>query len=366
MLSPAAAPLAWLDAFAASGDAVRRLPGRRLCVADAKAGRAILHNDDRAFVEHSDFFTTRSGIFAPRAAQIAMGRDVRSLLSEGLARADVDTALAELDRRSVWPAAGCRLIAGLSMDLLAGPARDPAFRALLGEIVRVRILDRGVRRPNLLRGLVRKRLFFAAFARERRSFDPDAPRNDALASVFAHGGTANDAQLAEVYLGFVFSLVSSAGLTLAWTVKLAVGAGKTQAPPDRLVSEALRLFPIAWWMARRPAGAFDLLGERVTARDIVIVSPYAIHRNPAYWPEPTQYLPERWGEGADRSAWLPFGAGPHSCIAMRLTFHLLERILGGLFGGLSGGNWTIEDSGGGAMIGAALAPAPFTLIRLPR
>jgi cytochrome P450 len=264
-------------------------------------------------------------------------------------------------RRSTRGAFGRLPAAGSSArSACACSERDPAFHALLGEIVQARILDRGTRRPSLLRGLVRKRRFLNAFARERRRSDTERP-SDALEMVFAHGGGAGDAQLAEVYLGFVFSLVSSVGMTLAWTVKLAVSEGKTAAPPEHLVSEALRLFPIAWWLARKPARDLELLGEPVSKADTVIVSPYAVHRNPLRWPQPTRFLPERWAEGADRSAWLPFGAGPHSCVAMRLTFHLLDRVLGALFTARFG----IEDGDGGPMIGAALAPAPFTLIRLP-
>jgi hypothetical protein len=350
-------PLGWLDALAASGEGARSLPSRQLCISDAEAGRAILHNKQGLFEEHSDFFTTRDGIFAPRRAQQAMGRDVRSLLAAGLAGADAEAAAERLGRETDWPGSGCALVAGLGMPLLAGPGRSHRFRFLLDEIVRVRILERGIREPGRIRAAIRKRQFLAAFGRERRR--PEQP-DDALGLVFAQGGAASDPQLAEVFLGFVFSLVSSAGLTLGWTLKLALSNDKADLPPDHLVSEALRLYPIAWWLARRPAGPMTLLGHRLDPSDTVIVSPYAIHRNPASWSEPTRFLPERWAQPLDRSAWLPFGAGPHSCIAAGLTFQLLQRLLRAFLGQ----RWKMEGGTGKPLIGVALAPPLFRLIRL--
>ena len=350
-------PLPWLDDLAAGGEGACALPGRRLCIADAGVGREILHNKDALFVEHSDFFTTRAGVFSPRRAQLDMGREVRSFLSEGLGRSEIERAVAGLGGETQWPGTGCALVADLSMPLLAGPDRSSRFRVLLEEIVRVRILERGIRRPGRIRGAIRKRRFLAAFAEERRR--PRQPA-DALALVFAHGGTAGDAQLAEVFLGFVFSLASSVGLTLGWTMKLAVSHGKTGLPPDHLVSEALRLYPIAWWLARRPAGPLTLLGHAVDSSHTVIVTPYAIHRNSACWPEPTRFLPERWAQPLDRAAWLPFGAGPHSCVAASLSFQLLQRLLRPLLGR----PWRIEGGTGGPLIGAALAPPLFRLIRV--
>jgi cytochrome P450 len=355
----AANPLPWLDELAASGEGARRLPSRQLCVADARTGRNILHNKDGCFAEHSDFFTTRRGVFEPRSAQQAMAREARSLLSEGLARADVEAAVAQFGRESDWPGSGCALLADLSLPLLAARERSERFRSLLAEIVRVRILERGIRRPGLVRSAVRKRQFLAGFARERSRADQPS---DTLGLVFAHGGTASDAQLAEIFLGFVFSLASSVGLTLGWTLKLAVSHGRTGLPPDHLVSEALRLYPIAWWMARRPAEPMTLLGHRIDPSFEVIVSPYAIHRNPAYWTDSTRFAPERWAEPVDRSAWLPFGAGAHSCVAMGLTFGLLRRLLDAFLGR----SWRIEGGTGAPLIGVALAPPLFRLVHVPR
>ena len=88
-----------------------------------------------------------------------------------------------------------------------------------------------------------------------------------------------------------------------------------------------------------------------------MISPYAIHRNSAHWDEPTRFLPERWSATADRSAWLPFGAGDHGCVAAGLSVGLASRLLGEILSR----DVEIELGDGHPSLGAALAPPRFIL-----
>ncbi|HYJ84175.1 MAG TPA: cytochrome P450, partial [Allosphingosinicella sp.] len=165
-------------------------------------------------------------------------------------------------------------------------------------------------------------------------------------------------QLVEIYLGFVFALAGSVGFALGWSVLLTVSHGEESEPPKHIVSEALRLYPVAWLFGRKPLVPHALAGIEVGPADEVMVSPYAVHRNPAHWPDPTLFAPSRWREAHDRSAWLPFGAGEHTCAAVSTTFQILERVLAELFQGYSA---RIPQAGERPGIAAALAPPPFTL-----
>jgi cytochrome P450 len=54
----------------------------------------------------------------------------------------------------------------------------------------------------------------------------------------------------------------------------------------------------------------------------LMFSPYLVHRDPRWWPEPEQFRVERWLEGAGPrtgTAYFPFGAGPRACVGARMA-----------------------------------------------
>lgn len=353
-------PLAWLDRFAASGRAVEWMGPGQLCVADAALARRILRNEDGLYTDHSDFFGTRAGMFGPRSLQIEVGRRGRSMVERHLRTADVAGAVAGLGTLSHWPRAGNGLMLGLMGPLLTGGHRSRRFNRLLGRIVDDGILNRDTARSGAWQRRLRRFRFFLAFSAERESWQRrgEGAHRDLLDLVFDLGRDAPAEQLVEIFLGFVFSLVSSVGFAFGWSVMLAVGHGETGAPTRHLISEALRLYPVAWLLGRRPRVEHELAGTGVGPTDEVVVCPYAVHRNPAHWHEPTAFVPDRWRRGHDRTAWLPFGAGEHTCAAVSLTFQILDRALSELFGSYSA---RILEAAVRPGVGAALAPPPFAL-----
>ncbi|WP_331737267.1 cytochrome P450 [Streptomyces sp. NBC_00019] len=85
---------------------------------------------------------------------------------------------------------------------------------------------------------------------------------------------------------------------------------------ERVVTEALRLYPPGWMIARYTAADTDLGGHRIPAGTFVIVSPYQVQRSPAVYDRPEDFDPERWlaADKTGRDAFLPFGAGARKCI----------------------------------------------------
>jgi cytochrome P450 len=93
-----------------------------------------------------------------------------------------------------------------------------------------------------------------------------------------------------------------------------------------VIDECLRLYPPAWVITRRSLEADTLGGFELPAGATVIVSPYAIHRDAQWWPNPERFDPERFlGEtspsesGTGPLTYLPFGAGPRLCIGRDLA-----------------------------------------------
>lgn len=81
--------------------------------------------------------------------------------------------------------------------------------------------------------------------------------------------------------------------------------------------EALRLYPPAWTIQRDALAGDTVAGVPVAAGDTVSVSPYLIHRNPEFWPDPAGFDPRPFLPGAElphRYAWIPFGGGKRACI----------------------------------------------------
>jgi cytochrome P450 len=90
-----------------------------------------------------------------------------------------------------------------------------------------------------------------------------------------------------------------------------------------VVAESMRLYPPAWSIARRALTDLDVGGYRITRRSIVITSPWVVHRDARWFPDPERFDPDRWLEddpGRPRSAYFPFGAGTRICIGERFAW----------------------------------------------
>ena len=350
-------PLGWLDDAARDGRGVRWISRREVCIYDAAVARALLRNDGGRMVDHSDFFG--NGPPAPsRDVQIALSRQAYARVHEHVQTLDCGRFVSTLGRRSEWPSAGNALLLEVMRPVLAAPWRPRTFHETLDAMVGARILGRHEPAAGMMRRIRDRFRFYRAVVGEAsKSADGPANERDLLEIIASHRHEMDESALAQLYAGFVFAIVGSIGFSLGWAVLQAVGGRKTEHHPTHLVLEALRLYPIAWLFQRQLRQAEVILGERIFPRQTVTISPYAIHRNPAYWEEPTRFLPERWSASADRSAWMPFGAGDHGCIAAGLSVGLASRLLSEILGR----DPEIESGDGRPSVGAALAPPRFIL-----
>ncbi|MGD0602507.1 MAG: cytochrome P450 [Streptosporangiaceae bacterium] len=90
----------------------------------------------------------------------------------------------------------------------------------------------------------------------------------------------------------------------------------------RVLEESMRLRPPVWLLSR-VALAEDTIGEyHVPAGADVLISPFILHRHPAFWTEPERFDPDRFTpertKGRHRYAYIPFGAGPRFCVGNSL------------------------------------------------
>ncbi|HEX8906470.1 MAG TPA: cytochrome P450, partial [Longimicrobiaceae bacterium] len=157
---------------------------------------------------------------------------------------------------------------------------------------------------------------------ERRRSGED--RGDLLSMLLAardeegDGGGMTDLQLRDEALTLFLAGHETTANALAWTWHLLaqhpdaearlhaeldeVLAGRDPAVDDlprlpytrAVLAESMRLYPPAWTIGREPLEEFEAGGYRVRAGTVVLTSPWIVHRDPRWWPEPERFDPGRW------------------------------------------------------------------------
>ena len=106
------------------------------------------------------------------------------------------------------------------------------------------------------------------------------------------------------------------------------------------INEVMRLYPPVW-MASRTALSEDATEEfKIPKKSLVILVPYSLHRHPDYWSEPDTFKLERFLGKTSPEAFVPFGAGPRSCVAMTLGMMEMRIILRAIITKL---DWNLEN-----------------------
>jgi cytochrome P450 len=92
---------------------------------------------------------------------------------------------------------------------------------------------------------------------------------------------------------------------------------------EKVIKEALRLYPPAFAVGRRAINEFQLGGYTIPAKTNVLISQWVVHRNERWFERPLEFDPDRWTpellERLPRCAYFPFGAGPRRCIGSSLA-----------------------------------------------
>uniref|UniRef100_A0A8C2FL85 aromatase n=1 Tax=Cyprinus carpio TaxID=7962 RepID=A0A8C2FL85_CYPCA len=97
-----------------------------------------------------------------------------------------------------------------------------------------------------------------------------------------------------------------------------------------VIKESLRIFPSVPLFARSICETCQINGFKVPKGVNAVIIPYALHRDPRYFPEPEEFRPERFLPENSKGrhllcgyAYIPFSAGPRNCIGQR--FAMMEE-----------------------------------------
>ena len=179
-----------------------------------------------------------------------------------------------------------------------------------------------------------------------------AHKDDLLARLLRardeEGGSMNDRQVRDEILTLFLAGHETTATALAWAVHClcknpaiyrqvqrevdALDGSPTYADLPRLAltlrvfKEALRLYPPLPIFTRQARDGAKLDGFVLRRDDVVVVSPWALHRRADLWPDPERFDPDRFLPEREATrpkyAWLPFGAGARVCIGA--SFALIE------------------------------------------
>lgn len=176
-----------------------------------------------------------------------------------------------------------------------------------------------------------------------------------LAATDETGQPLSDKEIRDELVTFLIAGHDSLATALAWTwfllaqfptvrarltLELETVLGSrlpTAADVPRLVytkmiwDESLRLYPPAWIVHARKSVAEDRLpsGVLLPAGTRVFLSPWSMHRNPRWYPDPNRFDPDRFLPEAKQArpafSYIPFGGGGRRCLGE--SFAELEALL---------------------------------------
>ena len=224
------------------------------------------------------------------------------------------------------PEVGTQVVTRVT-QLLRPPLRWPTprnrrFRALRDELRETieRMVARrerdGRSRADRADGDLLSHLRAARDPEGKTTLTPREVRDEALMFLLAGHTTTADVLVSALYL---------LGREAHVQERVAAAASEDTGDPEDLVhaaiQEAMRLYPPSYALGRRAAVDTELGGHAVPAGTLVLVVPWATHRDPRFWRDPERFDPTRFVEEHDRPpfAYMPFGGGGRTCIGRHLA-----------------------------------------------
>ena len=104
---------------------------------------------------------------------------------------------------------------------------------------------------------------------------------------------------------------------------------------ERVIQEALRLYPPTWMLLTRWVDRdLELAGAGFRKGTWIFISPYVTHRDPRYFADPEAFRPDRFerqrAEQIVPHTYFPFGTGARSCLGQRFAMMEMTTILAAL------------------------------------
>jgi cytochrome P450 len=344
---------------------VIRLPWGGWCVSDTDLANELLRSPE--------FNSGASGFFGEllptRTAQVAIGQATRNVLRARVPeyRDVLPRVLADLPAASRWPATASDLVYRSLENVLLHPRTPTGTRRLLDQALHGGVMFRSPHVWQRARAEVLRGKLIAAVTEEVacRRKNPVGYARDVLDAVLGAGpDDLADRTVAEVFLVLFRSIIAPVSSTLAWSVLLACLHHTSDSPwpwPSAwIVREAMRHRPMVWMVGRTVVRSTEFGGLPFRPGDILSVSPFLVHHDQRHWADSEVFRPERWAESGERGPYVPFGAGPYTCVGASVALTLMTETLTAL---TRGARLTVTGADARPVMVEGAVPRPFTVVR---
>lgn len=328
----------WEKKAAGSSGAFRLATGP-LVVVDRELARSVLL-DSQSYLESSAFLRTQTYFpLPPDARRVAIGGLIR-VLGAHPAKSAADLAgyvpAGRWLRNHAW---GVLYMRRYFADVLAcergGPLEGLIDDFVAGKTIGDDVAGRLARMPDEVRDALHRDVTAEL---DRAEVDPAEPR-DLVDVVRSLDLELPGSDRGELYLRLLQSVIGFTGTALEWAVILAdkhpefAAALRSGADCRHFLVEGQRLYPTAWRLLRQARVAHQIGGHEVRPDDDVIIATSTLHRRADYWPDTSEYRPDRWrAETVARDrAFMPFGQGKGMCPGREAAYSSIEAALTALF-----------------------------------
>jgi cytochrome P450 len=178
---------------------------------------------------------------------------------------------------------------------------------------------------------------------QRRRAGGDADRQDVLSLLLAardeEGHGLADRELVDEMKTLLVAGHETTATALTWTVlelirhpqvlqRLVAELATGDEYLDAVIKESLRLHPIVPMVGRLLQAPAEVGGHAYPSGVVLAPNIYLVHTNPAVWPDPHRFDPERFlGAKISPYEYLPFGGGVRRCIGMAFALFEMRTVL---------------------------------------
>jgi cytochrome P450 len=190
-----------------------------------------------------------------------------------------------------------------------------------------------------------RRLLEQLIAERRNLSEADSPQDLLTALMFSKNPDTGETMDNEQLRGELLTLYVAGHETTAWLLswsihfitkhpevaqklmaEIALLEGKPPTVEDlprlpyskMILQETLRMRPPVWFLQRQSTLPLTINGRSYPKNAIFFILVYANHHNPAVFPNPMDFMPERWANDAEKNlpkgAYTPFASGARICI----------------------------------------------------